>query len=714
MKKFLFFFTIISFFILISCAESPGGGDGGSDTDPSKPEIEILENENPIINGLENYSIGSQLVGTSKDVVFTLKNTGTADLVFTNNPVITVTGNCFSLKTDAASQTVKAGESEDFCLCFNPLDSISYTAAIVIENNDSDENNFNFTVVGTGDALPAPEIIVKIGSDEYISGSDYTFSNVIADGNNGLTGDEITFTIDNTGTADLSISDISITGDDKDDFDLSADFSNPVAASANMNISLKFDPLTTGTKNAVLNISSNDGDEALYTINLTGEAVAVPAPEINVKQGSVSLESGTGSYHFGTVTADGSEGTVGSQITFTIENTGNKELDISNIEITGTNADNFDLSANVSSPIDGSDSADISIIFDPLSVDFKSAVLNIESTDDDEATYTIELTGYGKSATEKNVHLSGYRELSSEPLAVYWKNRVDQNTFGSITNPSNAYSIFVSGSDVYISGEIENASGKSVATWWINGIKQSDLSDGTTNAEARDIFVSGSDVYIAGYAEDASGDSSAKLWKNGVDQNIVVAGYSSAKSVFVDGSDVYVAGSDEGYGILWKNGTKEYTLTSGTSWSDANSVFADSGDVYICGNISDSSGNTAASWWKNGVKQSAIATGVEWSTANSIYVSDNDVYIAGCEDINSGNGTVLKWWKNGIIQPNLTDGSHNSEANSILVVGNEIFIAGYEENASEVGIAKLWINGIDQNISVDYSDSQVYDIFITD
>ena len=838
MKKIILLFITISFFTLISCAESAGGGGGESDAAPSKPEIEILEDGNSIINGLENYNIGSQLVGTSKDVVFTLKNTGTADLVFTNDPVITLTGTCFSLKTDAASRTVKAGESEDFCLCFNPTDSISYTADIVIENNDSDEYNFNFTVIGTGNALPSPEIGVKIGSDEYTSGNDYTFSNVIADGNDGLTSDEVTFTIENTGTADLNITDISITGADKDDFDLAADFSNPVSPSGNMNISLKFDPLETGTKNAVLEIRSNDIDEATYTVNLAGEAGSVPAPEINIKQGSNSLASGTGSYAFedvvadgndglkssqiiftienvgnkgleisnieingtnadcfdltnnisspiagsdsediiivfdplsvgsktavleirsndtdeatytvnltgeglaipvseinvkqgstslasgtasyafGTIKADGNGGITGSQIAFTIENTGNKELVISNIEITGTNADNFDLTANISSPIAGSDSEEIIIVFDPLSVGSKTSVLNIESNDADEGTYTINLTGYGKPATEKNVYLSGYRENSSEDsLAMFWENGVDQNTFGSITNPSNAYSIFVSGSDVYISGEIENDSGKSIATWWKNGGKKPDLSDGLNNAEARDIFVSGSDVYIVGYAEDSSGNSSAKLWKNKNNQNLVVTGDSSAKSVFVDGSDVYVAGSDEGYGVLWKNGTKEYTLTSGSSWSNANSVFVDSGDVYICGDISDSSGNTAASWWINGVKQNDLADGVEWSTANSICVSDGNVYIAGCENTNSGTRTLLKWWKNGDMQPNLTDGSQNSEANSIFVVDDEIFIAGYEESSSEVGIAKLWINGIDQNIYGDSTDSQVYDIFVTD
>jgi hypothetical protein len=61
---------------------------------------------------------------------------------------------------------------------------------------------------------------------------------------------------------------------------------------------------------------------------------------------------------------------------------------------------------------------------------------------------------------------------------------------------------------------------------WKNGVAQ-ELTEGNgyaTNSNAYSVFVSGNDVYVAGF------DNSARLWKNGVAQEL--NGY-QALSVFV-------------------------------------------------------------------------------------------------------------------------------------------------------------------------------------
>ena len=56
--------------------------------------------------------------------------------------------------------------------------------------------------------------------------------------------------------------------------------------------------------------------------------------------------------------------------------------------------------------------------------------------------------------------------------------------------------------------------------------------------------------------------------------------------------------------------------------------------------------------------------------------------------------SVAKLWINGIAQ-NLTDGTRNAEANSVYVSGNDVYVAGYDGD-----VPNLWKNGIAQILNV--------------
>ncbi|MBA3673788.1 MAG: hypothetical protein H0W75_02340 [Chitinophagaceae bacterium] len=77
---------------------------------------------------------------------------------------------------------------------------------------------------------------------------------------------------------------------------------------------------------------------------------------------------------------------------------------------------------------------------------------------------------------------------------------------------------------------IEVIGNTKVAKIWKNGVATS-LSDGTKDASAYSVFVSGSDVYVAG-KEEAGSITIAKLWKNGVATSLSTAN-SGALGVFV-------------------------------------------------------------------------------------------------------------------------------------------------------------------------------------
>src|SRR5690606_30472280 len=105
-------------------------------------------------------------------------------------------------------------------------------------------------------------------------------------------------------------------------------------------------------------------------------------------------------------------------------------------------------------------------------------------------------------------------EYDSDRPYSLWKNGEVQY---SLTDNGEAFSVYVSGSDVYVAGYVDNGT-KKVATLWKNGVAQ-DLSDGTHSAIAYSVYVSGSDVYVAGYEYNGT-RYVATLWKNGVAQGL--------------------------------------------------------------------------------------------------------------------------------------------------------------------------------------------------
>jgi hypothetical protein len=174
--------------------------------------------------------------------------------------------------------------------------------------------------------------------------------------------------------------------------------------------------------------------------------------------------------------------------------------------------------------------------------------------------------------------------------ATLWKNGVAQRLSDNKNRLEKAHSVFVSGSDVYVAGINNYYNGyyngyflwdRNRATLWKNGVAQK-LGD-IDNSEANSVFVSGSDVYVAGRDADNTGTFVATLWKNGVAQKLSDA-KGSGESVFVSDNDVYVAGwseeaesgtpySPKSRATVWKNGVAKTFYTDATSSSYANSVF---------------------------------------------------------------------------------------------------------------------------------------------
>ena len=261
------------------------------------------------------------------------------------------------------------------------------------------------------------------------------------------------------------------------------------------------------------------------------------------------------------------------------------------------------------------------------------------------------------SASNKDVYIVG---TGRDGVAHYYKNGVSMNiTDATSLSPGG---IFVSGTDVYVSGTILNSTHK-VAAYWKNGV-QVNLTDGTRDVTAIDIFVAGNDVYVEGVEANPSNGAGANntilcYWKNGVRVNCtdgtqeVIPDYGT--SLFVSGTDVYIAGyynytsASQISAAYWKNGSR-VDLTSVPGYAFGAGAFVSGPDLYVSGELAyfkspPGTGAIAeAVYWKNGVITHLTDSADGSSVAKSVYVSGTDVYLPGVKGAAHGGGG---YWKNG-------------------------------------------------------------------
>jgi hypothetical protein len=204
-------------------------------------------------------------------------------------------------------------------------------------------------------------------------------------GNGALGGNlQKTITIKNTGTSDLEISDISITGTNASEFSQTDDCTT-ILAGFSCTITSTFTPafLPYGQKSAVITVSSNDPKRPSLYVKLLGNA---PSPKISISPISVN---------FGSVQASSTP----SPKTVTIKNTGTSDLAISDISITGTNASEFNQTNDCASVLSTGGFCTVTVTFLTMLTGNRTAVLTVSSNDPLRPTSNVALSGSGTIMT---------------------------------------------------------------------------------------------------------------------------------------------------------------------------------------------------------------------------------------------------------------------------------------------------------------------------
>jgi hypothetical protein len=149
-------------------ATNAGGTTYGADrtftTTSIATEMDVQGNGISIFDGdttpsaTDNTEFGStDIVTGTVDKTFTIRNMGSANLVLSGSPKVSISGTHASDFTIISfpSSPVAPGGSTTFSVRFEASATGVRLATLAIANNDSDENPYNFDIQGTGTTIPS-------------------------------------------------------------------------------------------------------------------------------------------------------------------------------------------------------------------------------------------------------------------------------------------------------------------------------------------------------------------------------------------------------------------------------------------------------------------------------------------------------------------------------------------------------------------------------
>ena len=197
--------------------------------------------------------------------------------------------------------------------------------------------------------------------------------------------------IQNVGTADLTVTGLSLDAAGSADFAITGDITLPLVIAPDdsvlVPVEITFAPTVEGAVSTVLYIDSDDEDEATTEITLTGEGVVPPAPEIVVYPESQE-------HDFGDVE-------IGVTETYVVQilNIGDADLTVSELALDPAGSTDFSIASAPEVPFTVSPSetitVDIEIAYTPASQGYASTILTIGSDDEDEPIVEVAFGGVG-------------------------------------------------------------------------------------------------------------------------------------------------------------------------------------------------------------------------------------------------------------------------------------------------------------------------------
>ena len=349
------------------------------------PEVNLLV-ERPAGTGVADggaASFGNVVAGTTSDLVFTVRNSGVADLTGLAVTFDGADAGDFSVFANPAA-TVAVGGSTTFTIRYTATAGSKVAALHLASNAAGALASYDINLT----ASSLPDITVEQPTGTAIAdGGTRGFGNVTQGSST-----DLVFTIKNPGFADLTGLGITFDGPDAAEFTVFASPTSPVAAAGSTTFTIRHSPVTSGTKTAALHIANNvAGAKNPYDINLTASSL----PDISVEQPAGAVVADGGTRDFGAVT----EGT-SADLVFTIKNPGFADLTGLGITFDGPDASEFSVFASPIAPVAPGGSTTFTVRFTPTSRGTKTGALHLaNNVAGTKNPYDINLTALARSAT---------------------------------------------------------------------------------------------------------------------------------------------------------------------------------------------------------------------------------------------------------------------------------------------------------------------------
>jgi hypothetical protein len=326
-----------------------------SGTATTAPEADVV---------LTPIHYGETLVGVSSSRALAVRNAGSADLHVTPSLVGAQAGEFSVLQT--TSFTVAPGATHTVDLRFVPTSGGPKDTTFRLTTDDADEATLDVHLSGIG-MMPADIDVAPVAHD---------YSDVLL----GTTAAR-TFAIRNLGDVNLQVNLANLVGGEAGEFSItqgSAPFS--VAPGMTHNLEVRFAPVSAGQKTTHLHLASDDQDESVLNLSLTGTATTAP-----------EFEASTTTQTYGVVWVGAS-----AVRTFVIRNVGSADLQILTTTLDGDAAGEFTI-VQGAAPFTVAPGAthNVDVRFVPALAGSRTAMVHLTSNDLDESTTNFMLSGTG-------------------------------------------------------------------------------------------------------------------------------------------------------------------------------------------------------------------------------------------------------------------------------------------------------------------------------
>jgi len=238
----------------------------GAGLEQPVPQLLIAEDD-------RTHDFGDVLVDVTREWSFEITNNGYQDLVISN-----VVSSEDQFDTDfpgGDGWTITRGQSQTVTVTYSPDNAQLHEGVITITSNDQGQEGSEITidVVGTGTLEAIPSISVDPES--------VAFGTVII-GEQGTA----TVTVTNVGDADLNVSGVSIVNDASGVFGFTWDGAAVLATNNSLEIDLTFDPDAEANFTGDLRIVSNDPEDGVLLVSLSGAGQEPDPAEVSLSEAS--------------------------------------------------------------------------------------------------------------------------------------------------------------------------------------------------------------------------------------------------------------------------------------------------------------------------------------------------------------------------------------------------------------------------------------------